>query len=61
MNKKTLRTIGIAMAVIAIGFIAFALSRPEISFPWSNTVTYVLYGLYAVVTAVLLIAPSKRM
>ena len=61
MNKKTLRTIGIAMAVIAIGFMAFALSRPEISFPWGNTVTYVLYGLYAVVTAVLLIAPSKRM
>ena len=60
MNKKTLRIIGVVMAVIAIGFIAFALTHPEMRFPWSNTVTYVLYGLYSLVTAVLLIAPINK-
>ena len=61
MNKKISRIIGAAMALFAIGFVAFAVTHPEISFPWSNTVTYALYGLYTVMTAILLIAPSKRM
>ena len=61
MNKKISRIIGVVMAMATIGFVAFAFSHPEINFPWSNAVTYVLYGLYALVTAVLLIAPSKRM
>lgn len=61
MNKKFSRIIGVVMVLFAIGFVVFAVTHPEISFPWSNTVTYALYGSYAVVTAVLLIAPSKRM
>ena len=60
MKKKTLRIVGILMAVIAIALIAFAITHPEMSFPWSNTVTYALYGLYTVVTVVLLIAPIKN-
>ena len=61
MNKKISRIIGAAMVLVAVAFIVFAVTHPEISLPWSNTVTYALYGSYAVVTAVLLIAPSKRM
>ena len=60
MKKKTLRIVGILMAVIAIALIAFAITHPEMSFPWSNTVTYALYCLYTVVTVVLLIAPIKN-
>ena len=36
------------------------LNHPEMSFPWNNTITWVMYGLYAIVTAVLLIAPTKK-
>ena len=60
MKKNVSRIIGLIMAVIAIIFVVFALNHPEMSFPWSNTITWVLYGVYAVVTVVLLIAPTKK-
>ena len=60
MNKKISRIIGLVMVVIAIVFVVFALHHPEMSFPWNNTITWVLYGLYAIVTVVLLIAPTKK-
>ena len=60
MNKRISRIIGLVMVVIAIIFVIFALNHPEISFPWNNTITWVLYGLYAIVTAVFLIAPTKK-
>lgn len=60
MTKKISRIIGSIMLVIAIAFVVFALKHPEMSFPWSNTITWVLYGLYALVTAILLIAPAKK-
>lgn len=60
MKKKISRIIGLVMVVIAIAFVVFALNHPEMSFSWSNTITWVLYGLYALVTAVLLIAPTKK-
>lgn len=60
MKKNVSRIIGLVMVAIAIAFVVFALNHPEMSFPWSNTVTWVLYGLYAVVTAVFLIAPAKK-
>ena len=60
MTKKTSRIIGIVMLVLAIAFIIFAFNHPEMSFPWSNTITYLLYGVYVIVTVVLLIAPTKK-
>ncbi|MBR5188893.1 MAG: hypothetical protein IKW17_01400 [Paludibacteraceae bacterium] len=60
MTKKISRIIGSIMLVIAIAFVVFALNHPEMSFPWSNTITWVLYGLYAIVTVVLLVAPTKK-
>ena len=60
MNKKISRIIGLVMVIIAIVFVVFALNHPEMSFPWSNTITWVLYGVYAIVTIVLLIAPTKK-
>ena len=60
MNKKISRILGLVMIIIAIVFVVFALNHPEMSFPWNNIITWVLYGLYAIVTAVLLIAPTKK-
>ena len=60
MKKYISRVIGLVMAVIAIAFVVFALNHPEMSFPWSNTITWGLYGVYAVVTVILLIAPIKK-
>jgi hypothetical protein len=48
------------MLIIAIAFIVFALNHPEMSFPWNNTITWLLYGLYILVTVMLLIAPKPN-
>lgn len=45
-TSKKLITIAVIMTLLAIIFIVIALSHPELSFPWSNTVTYILYVLY---------------
>lgn len=60
MKKKISRIIGAIMLVAAIVFVVFALNHPEMSFPWSNTITYLLYALYLIVMAVLFIAPFKK-
>lgn len=46
MKTKTSVSIGIAMLIIAGIFIAFSVQHPELSFPWSLRVTYMLYGAY---------------
>ena len=48
------------MLIVAIAFIIFALNHPEKSFPWSNRITWLLYGVYFLVTIVLLIAPKMK-
>ena len=60
MKKNISKIIGLVMAAVAVAFVVFALNHPEMSFPWDNTITYGLYGVYALVTAVLLIAPTKK-
>ena len=63
MNKSISRIIGVIMLIVAFVFIMFALNHPEKSFPWNNTITWLLYGVYGVyflVTVVLLIAPKMK-
>ena len=60
MKKSISRISGLTMLIIAIVFIMFALNHPEKSFPWSNTITWLLYGVYFLVTVVLLIAPKMK-
>ena len=60
MKKSISRIIGLIMLIIAIVFIMFALNHPEKSFPWNNTITWLLYGVYFLVTIVLLIAPKMK-
>ncbi len=50
MKKSISRIIGLIMLIIAIVFIVFALNHPEKSFPWNNTITWLLYGVYFLVT-----------
>lgn len=57
--KKTFRIIAFVMLVLAIGFIVFALNHPESAFPWSNTISYIIYGIYTMVMIVLLIVSFK--
>jgi hypothetical protein len=58
--KITTKVIGLLMMLVAIVFVIFALNHPEMSFPWSNNITYTLYGMYALVTLILLIIPRKK-
>lgn len=44
-SRKYLK-IGLAMLVVAILFIFYALRHPEASFPWSNNITYIIYMAY---------------
>ena len=60
MKKSTSRIVGLVMLIIADAFIMFAVNHPEMSFPWNNTITWLLYGLYVLVTVVLLIAPKMK-
>ena len=60
MKKNISRIIGLIMLIIAIVFIMFALKHPEKSFPWNNIITWLLYGVYFLVTVVLLIAPKMK-
>ena len=39
------------------GVFIYAVSHPEGSFPWSNWITYLIYGIYLAVTVLLFIAP----
>ena len=46
MKKSTSLTIGVVLAVIAVCFVRYAAGHPEASFPWSNRITFMLYGVY---------------
>lgn len=60
MKKSALfLLIGIVMLVAGIIFIAYAITHPEQSFPWSNTITYVLYAVYLLITVVMFVLSGK--
>lgn len=60
MTRKRSRIIAVIMLITAAVFIVIALNNPQAVFPWSNTITYSLYGIYAVVMTVMFIAPFSR-
>ena len=60
MTKKSSRIVAVIMLISAIIFFVFALNNPQVSFPWSNTITYIFYGIYGVIMIVLFIVPFKR-
>ena len=46
MKKNISRIIGVIMQIVAIVFVMFSLNHPKKSFPWNNTITWLLYGVY---------------
>ena len=46
MKSRTSVIIGMVMLIIAGGFVAFAMQHPELSFRWSQRLTFMLYGAY---------------
>ena len=60
MTKKKSRLIALVMLIAAAAFFIYARHHPEASFPWSNAVTYILYGLYLIVMLVMAAAPFKK-
>lgn len=52
--------VGCAMIFIAIMFFLYALQHPEKSFPWGNSVTYVLYFVYLLSTICMFILSIKN-
>lgn len=60
MTKKVSRIIAIVMLILAVAFLWYAVNHPEGTFPWSNTLTFILYGVYIIVMIVLFIAPFKK-
>lgn len=54
-QSKVFLFIGILMVMVAIIFFVFALNHPEMSFNWSNTITYTIYIVYFVVMVAMFI------
>jgi len=47
---KTYILSGSVLMLIAIAFILYATNNSQASFPWDNSVTYVIYGVYGLLT-----------
>lgn len=46
MKKKISLIIGAVLLAIAVCFVFYAVNHPEASFPWSNQLTFLAYGVY---------------
>lgn len=46
MKKSASLMIGAILAAIAVCFVGYAAGHPEASFPWSNRITFMIYGAY---------------
>ena len=46
MKRRTSLAIGAVLTAIAVCFMGYAAGHPEASFPWSNRITFMIYGAY---------------
>lgn len=46
MKRKYSMIVGMVLLAVAFLFVGYAFGHPEESFPWSNRVTFMLYGTY---------------
>lgn len=60
MNKRVLRIVSCAMLVIGMIFFIVAVNNPQLSWPWSNTITYFIYAAYLIVLVVLFVVTFKK-
>ncbi len=59
-KRNASRVVACIMLVLAIVFSVFAWNHPELSWPWENKVTYVIYGVYTVIMLALFIIPRQK-
>ncbi|MBE6011415.1 hypothetical protein [Anaeropeptidivorans aminofermentans] len=61
MNKnKSFLILGIVMIISAIFFIIYALNNPQASFPWHNSITYIIYMAYIVLAVSFILKGFKK-
>ena len=53
MKKKIYGVVSLVLVIGAIIFVIFALNNPQFSFLFSNTITYLIYITYIVLTIVM--------
>ena len=46
MKKTVFKIIAIVLLIIGVLFVLFALNHPELSFPWDDVITYIIYVAY---------------
>jgi uncharacterized membrane protein len=52
MKNKMLKYVGIVMMIVAVIFVIVAFNNPEFAWPWSNTITCIIYGTYLITMCV---------
>ena len=50
MKNNKYGIICLILIIVAIIFVAFSLNNPQFSFPFSNTITYLIYITYISIT-----------
>ena len=60
MSKKMSRVIACLMLVVGTIFVVVALNNPQLSWPWSNTISFTIYFTYIILMIVLFVAPFKK-
>ncbi len=60
MKNRISLIVALIMITIAVAFFIYALSNPQASFLWSNTVTYTLYAAYGLIVVVLLVIGLRK-
>lgn len=60
MSKKVSRVIACFMLVIGTIFVIVALNNPQLSWPWSNTFSFIIYFTYIILTIVLFVASFMK-
>lgn len=46
IDKKESLLIGFGLLAIGVCFVIYAANHPELTFPWSNKITFLIYGMY---------------
>lgn len=60
MSKRILRIVACTMFMIGVIVFIVALNNPQLSWPWSNAITYSIYAVYLIVMVVLFIVAFRK-
>lgn len=61
MNKfRFYAATGAVLVIAALVFVVYAISNPQLSFPWGNTITYTIYAAYIILTIAMFVLAVKN-